>query len=131
MVRILLWLKSNVTFLFLGLTILSTTNAASYLKGRADGYERHQLVAQADKSKALADVVSRLDVLQGVQSDHYLNLMRTNQNLSIKLDAKNENITQTIREKVIEKPVYVTADCRVDYNIVELLNEAATNPDNN
>lgn len=40
--------------------------------------------------------------------------------------ARKETHTYEVVEKIIEKPVEVGADCRIDYAIVELLNDAAT-----
>lgn len=124
-IKIWSWVKLNAVMFAIFAAVLTFCVAMAYLQGRADS-KAH---CDAEKAKGFAAVNAELLRIREADEAQSKAWDKQNELTAAALDAR---VTDTYRvvEKIIEKPVPVTGDCDIGYELVELLNAAAT-PDGN
>lgn len=119
------WVKLNAVMLAIFAAVLAFCAAVSYLQGRTDGKASCEARYEKDKSEGFQAVIAELQTMDARDAQLRAEYEKQKQLIEQAL-ARKETHTYEVVEKIIEKPVQVGADCRIDYTIVELLNDAAT-----
>jgi hypothetical protein len=123
------WLKLNAVMLAIFAAVLSFCTVVSYFKGRDHGADACQARYEKEKAQGFAAVNRRLVEMNKRNAELAAQWQEQNRLTEQALDSQITN-TYKVVEKIIEKPVPVTGDCDIGYELVELLNDAATPGDN-
>lgn len=124
------FLHANVTMILAALVILGLSNAISAYKGYGFGVDHQKGIYEAEKSTQLNAVVLKLDELQRQDESTRKLWEASNRDLSLKTDELLARKLTSLKERVIEKPIYIGNDCRAHYSVIELLNAPIDNEDN-
>lgn len=119
------WVKLNAVMLAIFAAVLSFCTVVSYFKGRDHGADACEARYEKQKSENFQAVIAELQTMDARDAQLRAEYEKQKQLIEQAL-ARKETHTYEVVEKIIEKPVQVGADCRIDYTIVELLNDAAT-----
>lgn len=118
------WVKLNAVMLAIFAAVLAFCTAVSYLQGRTDGKTACEARYEKDINDGLTAVNRRLVEINKRNAELVAQWEEQNRLTNQALEREVEN-TYRVVEKIIEKPVPVTGNCSISYDVVGVLNDAA------
>lgn len=118
------WVKLNAVMLGIFAAVLAFCVSVSYLRGRTDGKASCEARYEKNINDGLTAVNRRLVEMNKRDAELRAQWEEQNRIASEALGRKVEN-TYKVVEKIVEKPVEVQGDCRISYDVVGMLNDAA------
>ena len=124
LIRLWAWVKLNAMMLAIFAAVLAFCLSVSYLQGRTDGKAACEARYEKEKTEGNAAVVKQLAEINLRNSALIAQWEEQNRLTNAALEREVQN-TYRVVEKIIEKPVPVTGDCSISYDVVGVLNDAA------
>lgn len=122
------YLKTHAVLLGIFVAVLTFSVGASYFWGLGKGEKNGRAACEAryekEKVQGFQAVTARLTEINERNSQLVAQWEEQNRLTTAALERRVEN-TYKVVEKIVEKPVPVTGDCRIDYSVVGVLNDAA------
>ena len=125
LVRLWAWVKLNAVMIAIFAAVLAFCVSVSYLRGRTDGKTACEARYEKAKAEGNAAVVKQLAEINLRNSALIAQWEEQNRLTNQALEREVQN-TYHVVEKIIEKPVPVTGDCSISYDVVGVLNDAAS-----